>query len=163
MGYGAVAIGAALVVGAAVALALAAPAGRLIDRSGAARIGVRGGASMVVVLLVLALEPPAGVMFALLASLGVAFLLVTTAIYPLATAGADQAGIPHGVVNGLVNLSWSGGLVLGQAIAGATAEAFGQTTAYLLAAVVGAALLVVTRRLAARGWRSDAESANVPA
>jgi MFS transporter, DHA1 family, solute carrier family 18 (vesicular amine transporter), member 1/2 len=163
LGYGAVAIGTALVIGAAVALALAAPAGRLIDRSGAARIGVWGGASMVLVLLILALQPDAGVMFVLVASLGVAFLLVTTAIYPLATAGADRANIPHGVVNGLINLSWSGGLVLGQAVAGATAEAFGQTTAYVLAAIVGGALLVATRRLAARGWRSDPESANVHA
>jgi MFS family permease len=163
LGYGAVAIGAALVAGAAVALALAAPAGRMIDRSGAARIGVRGGWSMVAVLLVLALQPDAGVMFALIGSLGIAFLLVTTAIYPLATAGADRASVPHGVVNGLINLSWSGGLVLGQAMAGATAEAFGQPAAYVLAAIVGAALLLATRRLASRGWRSDSESANVPA
>ena len=52
--------------------------------------------------------------------------------------------MPHGVVNGIMNLAWAGGLVIGQAGGGALADADGDEAAYAAAGVVIAMLLVVT-------------------
>ncbi len=163
LGYGAVAIGAALLVGSVGGLAAARPAGRLVDRVGARRVGTVAGATGVGTCLLLALQPGPAVIMAALAGLGVLFTFQATSVYPLATAGADRSGIPHGVVSGIINLSWSSGIMLGQLGAGVIADHVGESAAYLVVAAAIAALLGVMRRMAARNWRSPDESANVPA
>ena len=77
--------------------------------------------------------------------LGPLFAFQATAVYPLCTRGADELGVAHGVVNGIMNLAWSGGLVIGQVGGGALAQAYGDEAAYAAAAIVIALLLVVTR------------------
>ena len=64
------------------------------------------------------------------------------------TAAAGAPIKPHqhfiGIVNGVMNLAWAGGLVIGQVGGGALAQAFGDEAAYAAAALVIAGLLVVT-------------------
>jgi MFS transporter, DHA1 family, solute carrier family 18 (vesicular amine transporter), member 1/2 len=163
LGYTATAIGGALVIGAAVGLAVSQPVGRMVDRAGAIHVGLIGSAVAAAILLLLALDPGAAAILVLLAVMGPVFVAQATSVYPLSTAGADIARIPHSVVNGVINLSWSGGLMVGQVMVGALAEALGQTAAYLAATVVLVALVLFAWRLAHRAWHSASESANVPA
>ena len=76
--------------------------------------------------------------------LGPLFAFQATAVYPLCTRGADELGIGHGVVNGIMNLAWSGGLIVGQIGGGVLAQTVSDEAAYAAAGIVIAGLLVVT-------------------
>jgi predicted MFS family arabinose efflux permease len=82
--------------------------------------------------------------------LGPLFAFQATAVYPLCTRGADELGIGHGVVNGIMNLAWSGGLVIGQVGGGVLAQTVSDQAAYAAAGIVIAGLLVVTVRCGSR-------------
>ena len=143
-GWSEQAIAVPILLGSAVGWSLAAYAGRLSDRVGPVRVAlVPGiGMSLLCASLAIALSSPL-VLFALFA-LGPLFAFQATAVYPLCTAGADELHVPHGVVNGVMNLAWSGGLVIGQIGGGILAESHGDEAAYAVAALAIAGLLVVT-------------------
>jgi predicted MFS family arabinose efflux permease len=143
-GWSEQAIAVPILLGSAVGWSLAAYAGRLSDRVGPVKVAlVPGiGMSLLCAALAIALSSPL-VLFSVFA-LGPLFAFQATAVYPLCTAGADQLHVPHGVVNGIMNLAWSGGLVIGQIGGGILAETRGDEAAYAAAAIVIACLLVVT-------------------
>jgi MFS family permease len=141
-GWSLQAIAVPILLGSALGWALASYAGRLSDRVGPVRVAfVPGiGMSAMCALLAVALSSPL-VLFSVFI-LGPLFAFQATAVYPLCTRGADELGIGHGVVNGIMNLAWAGGLVIGQVGGGALAQ--GDEAAYAAAALVIAGLLVVT-------------------
>ena len=153
-GHGAVAIGSAIVAGSVVGVALARPSGRIVDRIGAGSVAVLGGALSAAMMAALALDPAPSLIFAVLVLTGPLFAFMATAVYALAAAGADALAEPHSAPTGILNLTWSGGLFLGQVAAGALGERAGDRAAYATAALVIAALaavcLVAGRRAAGR-------------
>jgi MFS family permease len=68
--------------------------------------------------------------------------------FPLAAAGADEVGLPHGMVLGAMNVCWGFGFFVGPAAGAAVAQASSDRVAYLLAALLGACALPVLRSLA---------------
>lgn len=143
-GYSEQAIAVPILLGSAIGWALSSYAGRLSDRVGPVRVALVPGIGMSLMCgaLAVALSSPL-VLFAVFI-LGPLFAFQATAVYPLCTRGADELGVPHGVVNGIMNLAWSGGLVIGQVGGGALAETYGDEAAYAAAGLVIAMLLVVT-------------------
>jgi MFS family permease len=143
-GWSEQAIAVPILCGSALGWALASYAGRLSDRVGPVRVALVPGIGMsaLCALLAVALSSPL-VLFSVFI-LGPLFAFQATAVYPLCTRGADELGVAHGVVNGVMNLAWAGGLVIGQVGGGALAQTYGDEAAYATAALVIAGLLVVT-------------------
>lgn len=79
--------------------------------------------------------------------------LVSTIAYPLATGDGARAGIRDGVVLGVLNSIWAGGMVVSPLLAGAVDQAAGPRSAYLVAIVP---CLVVSLWLVARERRREA-------
>ncbi|MCP5282942.1 MAG: MFS transporter [Rhodoferax sp.] len=129
LGLGAAGVGLVMSSGPVVAALTGVPAGRAVDRFGAAAMTMAGLLTMAVGTLLLALLP---------ASLGAAgyvlALVVTTAGYATFQAAnntavmADVRADQRGVVSGLLNLSRNLGLITGAAVMGAV-FAFGSSAA----------------------------------
>ena len=64
--------------------------------------------------------------------------VISTVAYPLATDSAARGGLADGLVIGLLNGTWAGGLVLAPLLAGAVDQMAGASTAYFVAIVPGA-------------------------
>ena len=58
--------------------------------------------------------------------------------FPLAAAGADEVGLPHGMVLGAMNVCWGFGFFVGPAAGAAIAQASSDRVTYLLAALLAA-------------------------
>ena len=59
---------------------------------------------------------------------------------------AEYAGLPQGIGFGVTNSSWAAGALIGPAVGGALAQAFGDPVPYLLCgALCGLTLLAATR------------------
>jgi len=145
-GWGAAAIGAVWLVGAAFESALSPLVGRLLDRRG---IGLPVQVSLVAgaaVSVALALGPrPLGyvpLIVAAAASYGVLF----TPAFALIADGAELSGLPQGMAFGLMNAAWALGALLGPAAGGAVAAATGDTVPFLVAAALCAGALTALRR-----------------
>jgi hypothetical protein len=82
-------------------------------------------------------------LLAALVAIGPLFAFLATAIYALAAAGADSMHEPHSAPNGILNLAWAGGLVVGQLGAGALGEHVSDRAAYGTATVLVAVLVRV--------------------
>jgi hypothetical protein len=76
-------------------------------------------------------------------------------MYPLSSAGADLAGIPHVAVNGILGAAWATGFTIAPVAASLIASATSQTVAFSVSAVVIVPLLVVVAR---DGRRAAVES-----
>jgi predicted MFS family arabinose efflux permease len=142
-GYGSTAIGAAITVGSLLGLSLARTSGRLCDRVGAGRVAVLFGSATVGLMALLTLWPAPAMLLAALIAIGPLFAFLATAIYALAAAGADAMHEPHSAPNGILNLAWAGGLVVGQLGAGALGEHVSDRAAYGAATVLVAVLVRV--------------------
>jgi MFS family permease len=59
---------------------------------------------------------------------------------------ADRAGLSQGIGFGVTNTAWAVGALIGPAVGGALAEAFGDPVPYLLAASLCALTLLAARR-----------------
>jgi MFS family permease len=68
--------------------------------------------------------------------------------FPLAAEGADEVGLPHGIVLGAMNVCWGFGFFVGPAAGAAIAQATSDRVTYLLATVLSLAALYVLRGLA---------------
>ncbi len=79
-----------------------------------------------------------------------AFTILSTAMYPLSTSGADARGVSHGVVNGVISVTWATAFAVGSLASGVLADHHGDTVTYAVVASV-CALLLAGLVLVARG------------
>ncbi|HVG88224.1 MAG TPA: MFS transporter [Gaiellales bacterium] len=123
--------------------------GRIYGRFGGISLGTAGllGAALACAVLV----PPQ------LSALGLAALYIAGApaisaqyavSFPLAAEGAEEVGLPHGVVLGLINVCWGLGFTIGPAAGAAVAEATSDGVTYTLCAVISLAAVFPLRSLA---------------
>jgi DHA1 family solute carrier family 18 vesicular amine transporter 1/2 len=150
------AIAAAIGAGAALGGLTGPVGGRLVDRVGAYQVGGLTSASIAVIPVVLALEPTTAVQLAILVIGGPLFALVGSAIFPLSSAGADAAGVPHVAATGLMGVVWAGGFTIVPLLAGALAQSTSRTVAYLVMTALSVPVLAMLRR--AGGGAQTAES-----
>jgi MFS family permease len=149
-GWGAVAIGAVWLVGAAFETVLSPVAGRVLDRRGVL-LPVRAALASAAVLSVgLAFSPRPLVYVPLLIAASGAYGVLFTPAFALIAEGAEQTGLPQGMAFGLMNAAWATGALVGPAVGGAVAEATGDVVPFLVSAVMCAASLVAMRHVRVR-------------
>jgi MFS family permease len=156
-GWGATAIGAVWLVGAAIEAVQSPFIGRIIDRRGAL-VPVRyalGGAAAGSLLLAFGVSPGMYALFVIVASLLYGALF--TPSFAMIADGADAAGLAQGMAFGFMNAAWALGAMVGPAAGGALASATGESLPFVLAAAVCAATLAAT--LAAVGRRQGSIAA----
>ena len=144
-GWGAAAIGAVWLGGAALETVQAPLIGRLTDRRGRflpVRIALALGA---VVSLGLAASPRPAVYVPLIVAAALGYGALFTPAFALLADGAETVGLAQGMGFGLMNAAWATGAVVGPAAAGAIASATGDWIPFLLAALLCLAALWVVR------------------
>jgi MFS family permease len=144
-GWGAAAIGALWLAGAAFETAESPLIGRLTDRRGRllpVRLGLCGSA-VVAALLALGLRPAVYAPLVVLA--GAAFGSLFTPAFVLISDGADRARLAQGMAFGFMNAGWALGAVVGPAAAGAIASATSDWLPYALTAAACVAALAAAR------------------
>ena len=151
-GWGAAAIGAVWLSGAAIETVQAPLAGRLSDRRGPllpTQIAL-AGATILSLVLAAGARPLGYAPFVAVAAMFYGALFTTAFAY-LAN-GAEEVGLPQGMAFGLMNVAWATGAVSGPAAGGAIASATGDWIPFVLGATVCAATFAVlsARRLPAR-------------
>ena len=150
-GWGALAIGAVYLVGAALEAGANPFIGRVCDRRG---VGLPIRAALGVSLLVsvaLAWANTAAVVAALAIAAGTAYGALLTPALALLSDGAERVGLSQGVAFGLMNAAWAAGNTVGPAGAGAMGDLVGDPAAYGAAAAACAVTLLTVaprRRLA---------------
>jgi DHA1 family solute carrier family 18 vesicular amine transporter 1/2 len=134
-------IGAALMVGAALGAISGPLAGRRAERIGPLRVGIFAAAFLVVLptALVTGLTDPAQLL--ILVAIAPGFTILATAMYPLSTRGADERGVQHGVVNGVLSVTWATAFATSSLAAGVLADHHGDIATYAIVASVCASLL----------------------
>jgi len=147
-GYSATQISLVLGLAGILAAATQTLVGRAYDRVGGLRVAYVSVASMAVMLAVIAI-PRAALPIALVYIIGTPTISGQYAVaFPLATTGADQVGLPHGIVLGAINVCWGLGFFVGPALGAAIAQATSDRLTYALCAVLSAAALPALRALA---------------
>ncbi len=145
-GWGATAIGAIWLTGAALETLGAPLAGRLVDARGRllpVRISLVLGT---VVSLALATGPRPLLYAPLIVLAATSYGLLFTPAFALIADGSEEAGLPQGMGFGLMSAAWAGGAFVGPAAAGAIASATGDWIPFVLAAALCAVTLVLARR-----------------
>jgi MFS family permease len=144
--WGAAAIGAVWLVGAAFETVLSPLTGRFLDRRGVftpIRIALAVG---VAVSVALALGPRPLLYVPLIVLAAGAYGVLFTPAFALIADGAERSGLAHGMAFGLMNAAWALGALVGPAAGGAIAAASGDVVPFLIsAAFCGAALLAFSR------------------
>ena len=149
-GWGAVAIGAVWLVGAAFETVLSPLAGRMLDRRGILA-PVRWSLIAAAALSVgLAFTPRPFVYVPLLIAASGAYGVLFTPAFPLIAEGAERTGLAQGMAFGLMNAAWASGALIGPAVGGAVAAATGDVVPFLVAALLCAGALAAVRRMSAR-------------
>jgi MFS family permease len=148
-GWGAAAIGAVWLVGAALEAAQSPLVGRISDRRGPL-VPVRASLALSV-LVSLGLATGARPLFyaPLIVVGAVAYGILFTPAFALIANGAEHAGLAQGMAFGLMNAAWATGAVAGPAAGGAIANATGDWIPYVLGAALCASIFVVVRPRAA--------------
>jgi len=136
LGHSVAVIGVALAIGALLGAGVGPPAGRLVDRLGAPVVGSAAAACTVVIPVVLALDPSAAVLFGVLVVGGPLFAIVGAAMFPLASAGADAAGVSHVTATGLMGAVWASGFTVVPLLVGTLAQAASTQAAYVVIALL---------------------------
>ncbi|MHB8531635.1 MAG: MFS transporter [Solirubrobacteraceae bacterium] len=145
LGWGAGAIGAVWLVGAAIEGVQSPAVGRLSDRSGPLRPVRAGLAASAVLSLALAIEPGAALYAPLVVVASAAYGLLFTPAFALIADGAEQVGLAQAMAFGMMNAAWAVGALLGPAAAGAIAGATGDWIPFVLAGLLCAVTLAATR------------------
>jgi MFS transporter, DHA1 family, solute carrier family 18 (vesicular amine transporter), member 1/2 len=147
-GWSAVAITAVLTAAGVLASASNYGVGRIFDRFGGVPIAVVSILGMAAVVAGLAAAPSA-LFLALL------FIAATIPIsgqyavgFPLCAEGADDAGLAHANVFGLLNLTWGAGFLIGPAAGAALAQATSDRLTYGVLVGLSLAVAVALRPLA---------------
>jgi predicted MFS family arabinose efflux permease len=147
-GYSAIAITGVLTAAGVLATGCNYGVGRLFDRIGGIRIAVVAmlataalvaipvvfTAAVVVIAVFLASTPPIAGQYAV--------------AFPLCAAGADDAGVAHSSVFGILNLAWGLGFLIGPAAGAAIAEAGSDRVTYAILVVLMLAVAGYVRSLA---------------
>jgi MFS family permease len=143
------AISAAFAAGAVLGAVVGPLGGRVVDRVGPAPVGFVMALVIAVLPLPLAAGLPVGAELGMLVVFGPVFAVAAAALYPLASLGADAAGVAHVVVNGALGAAWAAGFTVAPLLAGAIASASSQGVALLAATLaslpLAAALAPVAR------------------
>jgi len=140
------AIAAAIGIGAVLGAVAGPIGGRLVDRIGPYPVGMTTAACIVVIPVILAFEPTTAVQLGVLVIGGPLFALVGSAIFPLSSAGADAAGVPHVAATGLMGVVWAGGFTVVPLLTGAIAQSTSRTAAYVVVAALTVPVLMLLRR-----------------
>ena len=144
-GWGAVAIGAVWLVGAAFETVLSPLAGRQVDRRGVLltiQIALAAGA---VVSIGLAAGPRPLFYVPLLIAASGAYGVLFTPAFALIADGAERSGLPQGMAFGLMNAAWALGALVGPAAGGTVAAAAGDVVPWLVSAGLCAGALAAVR------------------
>jgi MFS family permease len=144
-GWGAAAIGAIWLAGAALESAQAPLVGRLIDRRGRmlpVRVALAASA-LVSVGLAFGARPLVYAPLIVIAAM--AYGTLFTPAFVLIADGASRAGLAQGMAFGLMNAAWALGAMIGPAAGGAIAGATGDTVPFVLAACLCAAAFLAAR------------------
>jgi MFS family permease len=144
-GWGAAAIGAIWLVGAALETVGSVLVGRLIDRRGKllpVRFSLAFGAALV---LGLAAGPGAWVYAPLIVLCAATFGVLFTPAFALIADGAESVALPQGMAFGFMSAAWATGAFVGPAAAGAIAGATGDWIPFVLGAVLCTVAFVLAR------------------
>jgi MFS family permease len=148
-GYGAIAIAAVFVAAGLTEVVLNPLVGRVSDRRGRL-LPVRVALSATIAVacaLAFATEPLVIAVLVVAASVSAAGFY--TPGMALVADRAESAGLPQGIGFGVTNSAWAVGAVVGPAVGGALAQAFGDPVPYLLCgALCGLTLLAASRGVA---------------
>ena len=144
-GWGATAIGAIWLVGAAFESALSPVTGRFLDRRGASLpVQIALALSVAVSIgLALGLRPLVYVPLIVLAAGAYGVLFVPA--FTLIAAGAERVELPQGMAFGLMNAAWALGALVGPVVGGAIATASGDVAPFLVSAALCAVTLGAIR------------------
>jgi MFS family permease len=145
-GWGAAAIGAVWLVGAAFETALSPLAGRMIDRRGVLVPVQLALVISVAVSIGLAVTPRPLIYVPLLIAASGAYGVLFTPAFALIADGAERSALPQGMAFGVMNAAWASGALIGPAVGGAVAEATGDVVPYLVSAGLCAVALAGVRR-----------------
>lgn len=135
-GWGAAAIGAVWLVGAALETVGSPLVGRLIDRRGKllpVRVALVCGAALA---LGLAAGPRPLVYASLIVLSAAAFGVLFTPAFVLIADGAEHVALPQGMAFGFMNAAWAIGAFIGPAAGGAIASATGDWIPFVLGAAL---------------------------
>ena len=149
-GYGAIAIAAVFVTAGLVEVVVNPLVGRVSDRRGRllpVRVSL---AASIVVACAIAFATQPLVVAALVVAASVSFGGFYTPGMALVADRADRAGLPQGIGFGVTNSAWAAGALMGPAVGGALAQAFGDAVPYLICAALCALTLVAASRGVAR-------------
>jgi MFS family permease len=144
-GWGAAAIGATWLVGAALEASESPLIGRLSDRKGAMSPARLALAASVPASLALATEAVPFIYAPLIVLAGLSYGALFTPSFALVSEGAESAGLAQGMAFGLMNAAWASGAMIGPAAAGAIAGAAGDSLPFVLAAVGCVVALIFMR------------------
>jgi predicted MFS family arabinose efflux permease len=147
-GYSAAAITVVLTTAGVLASASNYGVGRIFDRFGGIPIALVSIVAMAAFVAALAVAPTG-------LALAVVFVASTPAItgqyavaFPLCAEGADEAGLAHANVFGLLNLAWGLGFLVGPAAGAALAQATSDEVTYVVLAIVSLLAALALRPLA---------------
>jgi MFS family permease len=150
-GWGAAAIGAVWLSGAALETVQAPLAGRMSDRRGPILPTQIALVAATVLTLVLATGARPLVYVPVLVVAALFYGTLFTTAFALLANGAEEVGLPQGMAFGLMNVAWAAGAVSGPAAGGAIASATGDWIPFVLAsALCAGAFVVLTRRVGLR-------------
>jgi MFS family permease len=145
-GWGAAAIGAVWLVGAALETGVSPAVGRVLDRRGVLLPIQLALTTAIPISIALALGPQPLVYVPLIVLAGGAYGALFTPAFALIAEGAERTGLPQGMAFGLMNAAWAMGALVGPAAGGAVAATTGDIVPYLVSAGFCAAALAVVRR-----------------
>jgi MFS family permease len=145
-GWGAAAIGAVWLVGAALETAVSPIAGRVLDRRGVLLPIQLALTAAVPISVGLALGPRPLAYVPLIVLAGGAYGALFTPAFALIAEGAERSGLPQGMAFGLMNAAWAMGALIGPAAGGAVAAASGDVVPFLVSAAFCATALAAVRR-----------------
>ena len=147
-------IGAALMVGAALGAVTGPLVGQRADRIGPLRVGLVAAVALVALPTVLIFGLSDSAQLVVLVAIAPVFTILSTAMYPLSTRGADARGVSHGVVNGVISVTWATAFAVGSLASGVLADHHGDTVTYAVVAAVCASLLATLAFLAHGAMRT---------
>jgi DHA1 family L-arabinose/isopropyl-beta-D-thiogalactopyranoside export protein-like MFS transporter/DHA1 family inner membrane transport protein len=126
--------------------------GRIYNRFGGISLGTAGLLGAAVASAVLVPPQLSALALAVLYVAGAPAISAQYAVsFPLAAEGAEEVGLPHGVVLGLINVCWGLGFTIGPAAGAAIAELTADGVTYALCAVLSLAAVPLLRSSALSG------------
>jgi MFS family permease len=154
-GWGAAAIGAVWLVGAALETVISPVAGRVLDRRGVLAPIQIALAAGVAVSVGLAVGPRPLAYVPLVIAAGGAYGALFTPAFALIADGAERSRLAQGMAFGLMNAAWATGALIGPAAGGAVAEASGDVVPYLVSAGLCATALAAVRHARHRRFAAE--------